>query len=257
MEILLLVSAGLSAGALGSMFGIGGGVLLVPALVLLFGVPMTEAVPASLMCVVANSCAAAASYVDKQLADVRLALVLELATVSGAIAGGLLAVFVAPAMLALIFGAFALYVGVHMSFGWQRLAMESGAAWAPRNYPIGIGGSFIAGGLSSLLGVGGGPLKVPLMAFGMRVPFKVATATSNLMVGVTGAASVAMYAWHGDVKLGLVAPLVVGVLLGAQLGSRLMVVAPTKLLKRLFGIILIAISVQMLWKGGQSLWPAH
>lgn len=257
MEILLLVSAGVSAGALGAMFGIGGGVLLVPVLVLMFGVPMNEAVPASLLCVVANSCAAAASYVDKQLADIRLALVLELATVSGAIAGGLVIAFVAPAMLAVIFGLFALYVGSHMSFGRAQIAIAEGEAYQPQNYPLGITGSFVAGGLSSLLGVGGGPLKVPLMAFGMRVPFKVATATSNLMVGVTGAASVAMYAWHGHVKLGLVAPLVVGVLVGALLGARLMIVAPTKLLKRLFGIILLAIAVQMLLKGGQSLWPTH
>ena len=87
------------------------------------------------------------------------------------------------------------------------------------NYPLGISGSFMAGGLSALLGVGGGPLKVPLMSYGMRVPFKVASATSNLMIGVTGAASVASYAWRGHVKLGLVSPLVVGVLAGAYRGQ--------------------------------------
>jgi uncharacterized membrane protein YfcA len=90
----------------------------------------------------------------------------------------------------------------------------------------------------------------------MKVPFKVAAATSNLMIGVTAAASVSIYAWSGHLKLALIAPLVVGVLLGAQLGARLMVVAPTRLLKRLFGILLLAIALQMLLKGGQALWPS-
>lgn len=226
-----------------------------PVLVLGFGVPIGDAVPASLMCVVANSCAAAASYVDKRLADVRLALTLELATVTGAIAGGLIATYVAPAFLAIIFGGFALYVGSQMVLAKAQSNTDDLRNWEPRNVPTGIAGSFVAGSLSSLLGVGGGPLKVPLMAYVMRVPFKVATATSNLMVGVTGAASVAMYAWHGHVKLALVAPLVVGVLLGARIGVRLMLPAPTALLKKLFGILLLAIALQMLMKGGTALWP--
>lgn len=254
MELALLCLSGIAAGALGSMFGIGGGVLLVPLLVLVFGVPMTEAVPASLMCVVATSCAAAASFVEKHLADVRLAISLELATVVGAIAGGVVAVFVAPAALALIFGCFALYVGSQMVLARAR-AVDDAVSYQPRNFALGVSGSVVAGGLSSLLGVGGGPLKVPLMAYGMRVPFKVAAATSNLMIGITGAASVAMYAWRGNLKLALAAPLVVGVLLGANLGARLMMVAPTSLLKRLFGVILLAISLQMLMKGGMALWP--
>jgi uncharacterized protein len=254
MEILLLIGAGLSAGALGAMFGIGGGVLLVPVLMLVFGVPLADAVPASLMCVVANSCAAAASYVEKRLADVRLALVLEVATVGGAIAGGLMAARVAPSAIALVFGCFALYVGFEMVFGSERAVEDAPVLYQPRNYALGISGSFVAGGLSSLLGVGGGPLKVPLMSYGMKVPFKVATATSNLMVGVTGAASVAMYAWRGHLKLALVAPLVVGVLMGAQMGARMMIAAPTVLLKRLFGILLLAIALHMLLKGGHALW---
>lgn len=254
MEPLLLTISGFAAGTLGAMFGIGGGILLVPVLVLLFGIPMTDAVPASLMCVVANSSAAAASYVEKHLSDVRLALTLELATVTGAIAGGVVAVFVAPSALALVFGVFALYVGSQMILGGSR-PHDTAETYEPVNYPLGISGSFVAGGLSALLGVGGGPLKVPLMAYGMKVPFKVATATSNLMIGVTGAASVVMYAWTGHIRLDLVAPLVVGVLIGAQTGTRMMIAAPTGLLKRLFGLLLLAIAIQMLMKGGQSLWP--
>ncbi|HYX92375.1 MAG TPA: sulfite exporter TauE/SafE family protein [Myxococcaceae bacterium] len=254
MELLLLIGTGVSAGALGAMFGIGGGVLLVPVLVLVFGVPIADAVPSSLMCVVANSCAAAASYVEEQLADVRLALSLELATVAGAIAGGLVAVVVSPSAIALAFGCFALYVGCQMVLGAGRTAADAAVVYQPQHYLLGVSGSFVAGGLSALLGVGGGPLKVPLMSYGMNVPFKVATATSNLMVGVTGAASVAMYAWHGHVKLALVAPLVVGVLVGAQIGARMMIAAPTVLLKRLFGMVLLAIALQMLLKEGHALW---
>ncbi len=258
MDLVLLIAAGGAAGALGAMFGIGGGVLLVPALALVFGVPLADAVPASLMCVVANSCAAAANYVDKGLVDVRLALTLEVATVSGAIVGGLAAGLLSPAGLAVLFGCFALYVGTQMLLARRRrdeVEVAEGATYQPRNLPLGIGGSAVAGGLSSLLGVGGGPLKVPLMAYGMGVPFKVATATSNLTIGITGAASLSMYAWRGQLDLGLTAPLVVGVLLGAQVGSRLMIAAPTGLLRRLFGIILVSIALQMLMKGGSAFWP--
>jgi uncharacterized membrane protein YfcA len=213
-------------------------------------------VPASLMCVVAGSCAAAASYVDKRLSDIRLGLSLELATVLGAIAGGLVAAYLAPAMVAVVFGFFTLYVALQILLvrsGGQELMS---AEYTPTNYPLGLSGSFVAGGLSALLGVGGGPLKVPLMSYGMRVPFKVASATSNLMIGVTGAASVASYAWRGHVKLSLVSPLVVGVLAGAAFGSRLMPSVPTSVLKKLFAIVLLVVAVQMFWKGGEGLWPS-
>jgi uncharacterized protein len=256
MTLLLLILTGALSGVLGALVGIGGGVVLVPALVLGFNVPLAEAVPASLMCVVASSCGAAASFVERQLSDVRLALTLELATVAGAVLGGLVAGLLAPAVLAVSFGLFTFYVAVQMLL--VRAAREPGerglGPGTVQNLPLGVGGSFLAGGLSALLGVGGGPLKVPLMAYGMGVPFRVATATSNLMIGVTGVASVAAYAWRGHLSLGLVAPLVVGVLGGAAVGSRLMVRAPVALLKRLFALVLMAVAAQMLWKGGRGLW---
>ena len=239
--------------------------MLVPILVLGFGVPLENAVPASLMCVVASSCAAAASYVEHHLSDLRLGLTLELATVAGAILGGLAAGLLAPAGLAVAFGLFCLYVALqilltrspppteHPAHADQEEATEG---YRVENYPLGIGGSLVAGGLSALLGVGGGPVKVPLMAYGMRVPFKVAAATSNLMVGVTGAASVAAYAFRGHLQLGLVAPLVVGVLGGAWAGSRVMPRVPTRVLKRLFALVLLWVAAQMLWKGGHVLWPS-
>lgn len=256
MTVLLLMAVGGLAGGLGSMLGIGGGVVLVPALVLGFGIPLEEAVPASLMCVVANSCAAAAGYVENRLSDIRLGLTLELATVMGAIAGGLVAAYLAPAVVATAFGVFTLFVSLQMLLRRPRVEESVSAEYSPVNYPLGVSGSFVAGGLSALLGVGGGPLKVPLMNQGMRVPFKVASATSNLMIGVTGAASVAAYAWRGHVKLALVSPLVVGVLGGAWVGSQLMPKVPTQVLKRLFAVVLLVVAVQMLWKGGVGLWPS-
>ena len=256
MTALLLIAAGGLAGLTGALLGIGGGVVLVPLLMFGFNVPLEEAVPASLMCVVASSCAAAASYVDNRLSDIRLGLTLELATVMGAIAGGLVAAYLAPAMVAVVFGLFTFYVALQILVVRSCTEGAVVTAYTPVNYPLGFTGSFVAGGLSSLLGVGGGPLKVPLMSYGMRVPFKVACATSNLMIGVTGAASVAAYAWRGHVKLPLVSPLVVGVLAGAYLGSRLMPRVPTAVLKKVFALVLLVVAAQMFWKGGEGLWPS-
>ncbi|WP_224246345.1 sulfite exporter TauE/SafE family protein [Hyalangium gracile] len=256
MTVFLLIAAGGLAGLTGALLGIGGGVVLVPALVFGFHLPLEEAVPASLMCVVASSCASAASYVDNRLSDIRLGLSLELATVVGAIAGGLVAAYLAPAMVAVVFGFFTLYVALQILLVRSRREEPVTTGYTPVNYPLGVSGSFVAGGLSALLGVGGGPLKVPLMSYGMRVPFKVASATSNLMIGVTGAASVASYAWRGHVKLALVSPLIVGVLGGAYLGSRLMPRVPTAVLKKLFALVLLLVATQMFWKGGEGLWPS-
>src|SRR5262249_45143503 len=159
-EASLLVAVGAIAGLVGSLLGIGGGVLLVPALVLWFRVPVEHAVPASLLCVVASSCGAAASYVEQSLSDLRLALVLELATVSGAIMGGLVSGLISPAVIAMVFGLFALFVAAQLAFSEvPTVAFAPAREYAPRNYPLGVGGSFVAGGLSALLGVGGGPLK--------------------------------------------------------------------------------------------------
>ena len=256
MTLLLLIAAGILSGTTGALLGVGGGVILVPTLVLGFHVPLEDAVPASLMCVVASSCTAAASYVERRLSDIRLGLTLELATVFGALVGGLVAGLLAPAWVALVFGVFAFAVSTQMLV--MRPPVEQGVEdYVPTNYPLGLSGSFVAGSLSALLGVGGGPLKVPLMSYGMRVPFKVASATSNLMIGVTGAASVAAYAWRGHVKLALVAPLVVGVLAGASVGSRLMPRVPTAVLRRLFALVLLLVAAQMLWKGAEGLWPSQ
>jgi uncharacterized protein len=250
----LLILSGLLAGMMGALLGVGGGVVLVPLLVLGFKVPLEQAIPASLACVVAGSCGAAARYVENRLADIRLALTLELATVSGAILGGFAAGLLAPAVVAVALGIFLVYVSLQSLFvRVPEPARPQG--YRPINYPLGLAGSAVAGALSAILGVGGGPLKVPLMSFGMRVPFKVASATSNLMIGVTGAASVTAYALRGHLRIPLVAPLVVGVLFGATLGSYWMTRVPAPLLKRIFGFVLLIPAAEMLWKGGTGLWP--
>lgn len=257
MTPLLLMLTGSLAGALGALVGVGGGIVVVPALVLGFGIPMVEAVPVSLLCVVASSCGAAAAYVEQGLSDVRLATVLEVATVTGALAGGAMA-GIAPAwLLALAFGIFALYVAVQLlrRAGVVEAEPDGPITGTYENLPLGLGGSFVAGGLSALLGVGGGPVKVPLMRYVMNVPFRRASATSNLMIGVTGAASVVTYALAGHLRLELAAPLVVGVLVGAVVGAKMMVRAPTSVLKRVLAVVLLAVAGQMLWKGGEALWP--
>jgi uncharacterized protein len=254
MEVLELMAAGLAAGTLGAMLGIGGGVLLVPILVLWMGIPLGSAIPASLMCVVAGSCGAASRYVRNQLSDVRLALPLELATVSGALVGGVVAAYVPPHAVGIIFGLFCLLVGIQLWTLGRVVEREAHVRYTPVRYPLGVGGSFVAGSLSALLGVGGGPLKVPLMTFGMKVPFKVAAATSNFMVGVTAAASLVTYAWRGALPLALAAPLVMGVLLGSAVGTRLMLHVPTQTLKRLFAVVVSAVGIQMLYRGGAARW---
>lgn len=260
MTDLVLIAVGLVAGGLGAMLGVGGGILLVPILVLGMHAPMESAVPASLLCVVATSCGAAASYVEQRLADVRLALTLEVATVSGAIAGGFLAALIEPSLIAVGFGLFLLYVSVQLYLGRAARDVEmpaGGGAAVAVNLPLGMAGSVVAGGLSALLGVGGGPLKIPLMNLGMKVPFKIATATSNLMIGVTAAASVATYAIRGRLDLGSAAPLVVGVLAGSIAGSKLMPRVPTAWLKRFFSFFVAVLAAQMLWRGGKTLWLPH
>lgn len=255
MTLALLVASGALVGTLGAMVGIGGGVMLVPLLVYGFGVPIGEAVPVSLVCVVASSSGAAASYVEHGLADVRLALGLEAATVCGAVLGGFAAGLIRPSVLSVLFGLFTIGIAIQLARPQASRAATEGGDCRPTNYGWGTAGAFLAGSVSALLGVGGGPVQVPLMAYVMRVPLKVAAATSNLMIGVTAAASVTAYASRGQLRLALAAPLVTGVLGGAILGSWLMVRTPNRVLRWLLAAVLAVISVRMLWTGGSSLWP--
>lgn len=246
--VLALAVIGLLAGTFGALVGLGGGVIIVPVLILLFDMPMQTAVGTSLICVIATSSAAAAVYVQRELADIRLGMVLELATVLGAISGALVVAWVSQASLQIIFAAFLLYASVLLARR-PAPAEEPGGAVPPyqvRRYPLGMGVSYVAGTVSGMLGIGGGPIKVPLMYLGMGVPLKVATATSNFMIGVTAAASAFLYYSRGHVVPALTAPLVVGVFTGALLGSWLLRRVPARRVQWLLILVLLYLGYRML-----------
>ena len=250
-----LLCIGMIAGAVGSLTGIGGGLIITPVLTLGFGVPIHQAIATSLCCVIATSSGAAASYIEQRLTDIRLGMTLELATTVGAISGSLVAGLLSREALAVLFALLLTYAGATMVR--RSLAAEGAPSGPAEHYqvkrlPLGLCGSGAAGVISGMLGVGGGVIKVPLMYLVMGVPFKVATATSNFMIGVTAAASAFIYYARGDVRPLITAPTAVGVFLGAGLGARLMRRAPTRWLILLFSFIAFYFAAIMVWKSLQG-----
>lgn len=246
--IAALIVLGLVAGSFGALVGLGGGVIIVPALTLLFDLPIQTAVGTSLVCVIATSSAAAAAYVQSEFADIRMGIVLELGTVLGAITGAVVHTWLSPAVLQTLFALFLLYAILLL---WRRpppVDVSGGnvVAYQVRRYPLGMGVSYLAGAISGMLGIGGGPIKVPLMYLAMGVPMKVATATSNFMMGVTAAASAFLYYSRGSVVPALAAPLVVGVFLGAMLGSRLLPRIQSRWVQWLLMLVMFYLAFQML-----------
>lgn len=267
---LVLAGLGVAAGLLGALVGVGGGVLVVPGLVLLFGVDIRVAVATSLIAVVATSTAAGSVYVGSGTANMRLGMTLEVATTLGGITGGLLAAWIAPSVLGALFGVMMGITAVLMfrareshaaatategpRAGWEDTAHlgggfvdERGAvvAYHAKRIPLGLALSLVAGVASGMLGVGGGIIKVPAMALGMRVPFKVAAATSNFMIGVTAASSLFVYFARGDVHPAIAAPTAVGVTVGALLGTALSHRIAPKALRRVLAVVLLFAGVQM------------
>ncbi|KPL04108.1 MAG: hypothetical protein AMJ73_04700 [candidate division Zixibacteria bacterium SM1_73] len=248
-----MVIGGLIAGLFGSVLGLGGGILIIPMLTLVFGVPIKEAVGTSLICVIATSCGAASLYVKKHMADIRLGMTLELATTIGAIVGGLVAGFIESEVLAILFSLLLLYIAFSMSRRRAEMNFESDSS-IPEEYPImnlplGMGASFFAGNISGLLGVGGGVIKVPTMYLLMGIPLKIAAATSNFMIGVTAAAGAFVYYARGEVDLFVTGSTMIGVFFGALIGSRILHLIKTEYLKKAFIIVLLYLSVEMLFKG--------
>lgn len=222
--ILFLLVLGLVAGTYGALVGLGGGIILVPVLSIWLGLPIKTAVGISLVCVIATSSGAAAVYVQRRLTDLRLGMVLELATVLGAITGAWLVTLLPDTVLKGLFGSFLLYAAAMLLRQRKEAVNESGeeiAGYQVHNWPAGLGASYVAGSVSGMLGIGGGPIKVPMMYLFMGVPMRVAAATSNFMIGVTAAASAFLYYQRGDMVVAVAAPLAVGVFAGALLGSRL------------------------------------
>ena len=237
---------GLFSGGVGALLGIGGGLIIIPVLTLLFGVPIHQAIGTSLCCVIATSSGAAASYVEHHLTDVRLGMTLELATTVGAVCGSLVATHISREGLAVLFALLLTYAGGAMLRKARKKSFHDGdedGAYTVRRLPLGLAASSGAGVVSGLLGVGGGPIKVPVMYLLLGIPFKIATATSNFMIGVTAAASAFIYFSHGDVPLQVAAPTAVGVFLGAAMGTHLMRRTPSRWLIRLFYF-----AAMMVWK---------
>jgi len=244
---VLLAVVGFVAGVLGALTGIGGGVLLTPILALHFGIPIREAIGTGLVAVITTSAASSSVHLQRHTTDVRLGMTLELATALGAAVMAYLVGYFNRSVLEGLFAAFLVYSSITLLSKGGKLNEESGGwpengeipPYQPQRYPLGLGASLVAGGLSGLLGIGGGPIKVPVMFIFMNVPLVVATATSNFMIGVTAAASAIVYYRRGDILPGIAAPLAVGVFLGSLLGARLAPRVHTKVVMYLLvGIML-------------------
>jgi len=275
---LFLVALGVFGGVLGALVGIGGGIIVVPALVLLFGFDIKLAVAASLVTVVATSTTAGSVYVGKGLANMRLGMSLEVATTLGGLSGGLAAALISPSVLS---GLFAGMMGVtaallllrkekdadskgvlnvrpvsHLTEGHEESGALAGSYFDDERQQLveyraeklwlGGGVSFFAGVISGLLGVGGGFIKVPAMHLGMRVPIKVAAATSNFMIGCTAISSLFVYLARGYVHTAIAAPIALGTAAGSLYGTHLAKTVSAKTLKYLLAAILAVVAVQML-----------
>jgi len=265
----ILFLGALVAGLLGSLTGLGGGVVLIPLLTLVFKVDIHYAIGTSLISVIATSSGAAAAYVKEGITNIRLGMFLELATTAGAIGGAFLATYLPTSVIAILFGAI-LVISAALSFARPADPVTTGAPSAlsqklrlnnsfptpdgPKHYLVKnvIGGFFmmnIAGMISGLLGIGSGALKVIAMDNIMRIPFKVSTTTSNFMIGVTAAASVGIYLHRGYIDPGLSMPVMLGVLGGAFLGSRMLTKAKTASLKILFALVILVLAAEMIYNG--------
>lgn len=270
LEFSLLVWLGsLATGFLGALTGLGGGVVLVPLLTLVFGVDIRYAIGASLVSVIATSSGAAAAYVREGYTNIRIGMFLEIATTLGALFGAFLAAWTPTSVIAVVFGAVLLYSaylssrplpevieGEHPDRLGTRLKMN-GTYPTPhgpqpyyvRGVPLGFGLMAVAGALSGLLGIGSGAVKVLAMDQAMRIPFKVSTTTSNFMIGVTAAASAGVYLNRGYIDPGLAMPVMLGVAFGALLGARVLVRARTRLLRLIFSLIIVALALEMIYNG--------
>jgi uncharacterized membrane protein YfcA len=256
--LLALIATGLLAGILGALLGLGGGIFLVPALTLLFHLPIRVAVGTSLVGVIATSAGVAAVAPRGRGADVGLALRLEVATTAGAIAGGWLAGLVSAQALSILFACVVFFTAGYLLYkarGQDKRGLPERLFhqdYYPRHWPAGLSVASLAGMVSGLLGVGGGFIKVPVMYAIMEVPLGVATATSNFMVGITAAASVFVYYGRGDVHPLVVIPTALGVFVGAMLGVYVLLRLRVAWVRTgLIGLLLL-MGAQMLLQGLHS-----
>ena len=267
---LILLLGSMAAGFLGALTGLGGGVVIVPLLTLVFHVDIRYAVGASLVSVIATSSGAAAAYVTEGYSNVRIGMLLEIATTLGGLLGATLvaAALVPKSAIAVVFG-LVLILSAYLSArrpkhtgpgpidplaSRLRLDGDYPTPEGPRYYhvrrvPLGFALMGLAGVLSGLLGIGSGALKVLAMDQGMRIPFKVSTTTSNFMIGVTAAASAGVYLSQGYIDPGLAMPVTLGVLVGAFLGARVLVLANPAALRLVFAAVIVFLGAQMIYRG--------
>lgn len=250
--LISLFLTGLTAGLLGALLGLGGGIFLVPALTLVFHLPIRVAVGTSLVAVIATSAGVATMMPPGRGADVSLALRLEVATTAGAIAGGLLAGYVSAQVLGILFAVAVFFTAAYTFYKGRRRSKAGeveklfAREYTVHHWPAGVAMSSLAGMASGLLGVGGGFIKVPIMYAIMGVPMGVATATSNFMVGITAAASVFVYYGRGDVHPMIVIPTAVGIFTGAMIGVRVMSRVRVGWLRTALIALMILMGIQMI-----------
>ena len=270
--VLVTFGISLAAGLVGALLGLGGGIIIVPALTLLLHIDIRFAIGASIVSVIATSSGAAAAYVREHMSNLRVAMFLEIGTTTGALTGAYLAGHVGGRWLFVVFGAMMAYSAIEMFR--HRHDTEGGPVPADRLADrlklhgsyfdqvaghqiiycvtrswLGLALMYVAGCVSGLLGIGSGALKVPSMDLAMRLPIKVSTATSNFMIGVTAAASAGVYFARGDVNPLIAAPVAAGVLVGATGGSLLLGRIESRWIRIAFVLVLLWIAGEMLWRG--------
>lgn len=270
--VVSLALISVAAGVLGSLVGLGGGVVIVPVLTLLYHVDIRLAIGASIVSVIATSSGAAASYVRERMTNLRTGMFLEIATTTGAVSGAYLTTLLPVRFLYILFGLvlvyssfatfrrrhadqpltvsndrIANYFNLHGSY--YDAAEEREISYKVVGTKAGLGLMYVAGMVSALLGIGSGALKVPAMDSAMHLPMKVSTATSNFMIGVTAAASAGVYFIRGQIDPVLAAPVAIGVLLGASVGARVLGRIASKTVRLVFVVVLVVISIEMLQKG--------
>ena len=268
LSALLLLGSFL-AGFLGSLTGLGGGVVVVPLLTLVFGVDIRYAIGASLVSVIATSSGAAAAYVREGFSNIRVGMFLEIATTVGAIAGAIVAMRLKLSWIAIIFGLVLLYsayesvrsrtdlrgpsqpdrIASFLRMDGSFPASQGIRSYHVSNVPAGFGLMFTAGVLSGVLGIGSGAVKVLAMDRAMKLPFKVSTTTSNFMIGVTAAASAGVYLNRGYIDPGLAMPVMLGVLGGSLFGARLLAGAKVKVLRIVFSLVIALLGLEMIFNG--------
>ena len=270
LQFSLLIFAGsVLAGLLGSMTGLGGGTVIIPMLVLLFKVDLHYAIGAALVSVIATSSGAASAYVRDGYSNTRVGMFLEVATTFGALCGAAVAVYVSGNAIAIIFGLVLLYsawlslrprreetgkeapdpLAVRLRMDSSYPTPNGSKTYHVHHLPGGFGMMWVAGGLSGLLGIGSGAVKVLAMDSIMRLPFKVSTTTSNFMIGVTAATSAGVYLNRGYIDPALAMPVMLGVLAGALWGARVLMHAQVRILRVVFSAVIVFLGLQMMYQG--------